>query len=159
LLDDRERRVFRRLAVFADGFQRGAAAAVCSDDDLPPEMVHAAIDGLVDKSLISFASEEDRYRLLELARQYALERLREADEEERVTERCARYLMRLVSDEIDLYSGPRTVPSALRVRREFRNIAATLPWLIQNDSGASLTLLFPFAQSHWALVPVHISAL
>jgi predicted ATPase/DNA-binding CsgD family transcriptional regulator len=62
LLDEEERQVFRRLAVFSGGFALDAAAAVSG----------AALDilaRLVDKSLV--VAEDGRYRLLETIREYA----------------------------------------------------------------------------------------
>ena len=65
-----ERTVFRRLAVFAGGFDIAGAAAVC---DMPSRTVTAAISRLVDKSLVQadITGPKTRYRLLEVVRQYA----------------------------------------------------------------------------------------
>ncbi len=83
LLDDAQRRVFRRLAVFRGGFTLDAAQAVCSDDDLDNWGVLDAIHGLVDKSLVvatASAHGTPRFTLLESPRSFALERLAEAGE-------------------------------------------------------------------------------
>ena len=73
LLDAGDRAVFRRLAVFAGGFDLEAARAVCGEGD-----VVGALARLVDKSLV--VVEDERYRLPETIRQYAEDRLRAADE-------------------------------------------------------------------------------
>ncbi len=62
LLDEDERQVFRRLAVFAGGFTLDAASAVCG-------AVLEVLARLVDKSLV--VAEGGRYRLLETIREYA----------------------------------------------------------------------------------------
>ncbi|RZT28254.1 putative ATPase [Kribbella sp. VKM Ac-2569] len=71
LLDEDERRVFRRLAVFAGGFTLDAASAVCG-------AVLEVLARLVDKSLV--VAEGGRYRLLETIREYAGTRLTANDD-------------------------------------------------------------------------------
>jgi predicted ATPase/DNA-binding SARP family transcriptional activator len=74
LLDEAERVVLRRLAVFAGDFDLDAAAYVC---DVPG--VIDVLARLVDKSLVhaDTSGERARYRLLEVVRQYAELRLAE----------------------------------------------------------------------------------
>ena len=71
LLDEDERRVFSRLAVFAGGFTLDAASAVTG-------AVLETLARLVDKSLV--VAEGGRYRLLETIREYAATRLADADD-------------------------------------------------------------------------------
>jgi predicted ATPase len=77
LLDVDERAAFRRLAVFAGGFDIEAAAHVC---DAGPTAIVELISRLVDKSLVEadISGPSARYRLLEVVRQYAEARLDEA---------------------------------------------------------------------------------
>jgi len=79
LLDLEEQLVFRRLAVFAGGYDLDAAAAVC--DVLSPLIIDL-VSRLVDKSLVhaDTAEPKTRYRLLEVVRQYAEARLTDAAE-------------------------------------------------------------------------------
>jgi predicted ATPase/DNA-binding CsgD family transcriptional regulator len=80
LLDDAERTVFRRLAVFVGGFTLVAAQTVVSQGldatwAVDPYEVSDIITRLVDKSLVVFDDARDRYFLLETIRTFALDRL------------------------------------------------------------------------------------
>ena len=71
LLTDAEQRLFARLAVFTGGCTLAAAEAVC---DAQLDTLHA----LVDKSLVR--ADGERYRMLQVLREYALEKLDDANE-------------------------------------------------------------------------------
>ena len=86
LLDDVQRRVLRRLAVFRGGFSLDAAQTVCSDAEagsLPVDGdwgVLDALHALVDKSLLArvvepTADAAPRFKLPESVRAFALEQL------------------------------------------------------------------------------------
>lgn len=74
-----ERKVWTRLAVFADDFELAAAEAVCGGEDLDEGEVTEAVFGLVSKSvLLSYADGGSRrFRMLSMLREYGLERLRD----------------------------------------------------------------------------------
>ena len=66
LLTGAEQALFRRLAVFTDGFTLQATEGVCSGEGVPSEAVLDHLAALVDKSLVLSGSDQDegRYRLL-----------------------------------------------------------------------------------------------
>lgn len=83
LLDDTERALWRRLAVFAGGATLEAAERVCGDGAVGD--VLDGLSALVDKSLlVAGGTGEPRYRMLETIREYGLDRLAEAGEADRV---------------------------------------------------------------------------
>ncbi len=94
LLDERERTLFRRLGIFANGFTIEGAAAVGSGDDLDELDIFDLLASLVDKSLVVAEPHGDslRYRLLESTRAYAVEKLAAAGERDVTAERHLRHL-------------------------------------------------------------------
>ena len=89
VLPENERALFRRLSVFAGGFDLQAMEAICGDS-------LDTIEHLVDKSLVvveQLSDERLRYRLLETLRHYAAERVIEAGEEEDARERHFTYYL------------------------------------------------------------------
>lgn len=90
LLDETERALFRRLAIFVGGCTIESAEAVCNVDG---ELGLDTLDTLasfVDKSLLrqsDGAAGEPRFRMLETIREYAFERLAESPDADLVRRR------------------------------------------------------------------------
>jgi predicted ATPase len=111
LLEPAERVLFRRLAVFAGGFDLGTVEHVCAgrhnDDIHDIDYIDAAtiadlLGRLVEKSLVvadAGSSRERRYRLLETVRLYARERLDEAGEANELADVHARWALALAQAE------------------------------------------------------------
>jgi predicted ATPase/class 3 adenylate cyclase len=89
LLEEGEQRLFARLALFVGGFTLAAAEQVC-DADLD------VLTSLVEKSLVRY--HEERFRMLETIREFALERLEEGGEVEQVARRHIEFFLGFVSD-------------------------------------------------------------
>src|SRR3989475_7098728 len=93
LLGDGEQALLRRLCVFAGRFTLEDVEAVCTSADLSVADVLDTMTSLVDKSLVT--KEDVRslacYRLHETRREYATLKLRGADEERVLEERCLEY--------------------------------------------------------------------
>jgi predicted ATPase/DNA-binding SARP family transcriptional activator/DNA-binding CsgD family transcriptional regulator len=129
LLGERERVVFRRLAVFAGGWTLGAAEKVSGLE----EDVLYLHSGLVDKSLVVAEVDERggiRYRLLEPTRQYALEKLRESDEAEQIQRRHAEHYLALAESAESEIVGPGQIEWFARLDAEHSNIRAALSWAL-----------------------------
>jgi len=125
LLDERDRVVFRNLAVFAGGFDLAAARAVCTDQ---PSVLDP-LGRLVDKSLVVAEHREGhaRYRLLESIRDYAAGRLDECGEVATARDRHLDHYLALVEDAAPLLDEDKDRWLA-RIRAEQDNIRAALEW-------------------------------
>ncbi|WGY73556.1 winged helix-turn-helix domain-containing protein [Burkholderia cepacia] len=93
LLDDTERTVLCRLAVFPDAFPLDAACALAACDELGAARVLDCLVSLASKSLLVVHSVglSKRYSLLGVVRAYALEKLAESGDAGRVHARCASF--------------------------------------------------------------------
>jgi tetratricopeptide (TPR) repeat protein len=144
LLSQAERRLFRRLAVFAGGWTLEAAEAVCADEALDTWAVVEHLAGLVNKSLAGLETgaggEPGRYRMLETVRQYASEKLAEAGEEETTRARHLQYYLKL-SDEAEphLFRAEQLAWLA-RLQAEQDNLRAALAWAIERQASSAVSL-------------------
>jgi predicted ATPase/DNA-binding SARP family transcriptional activator len=96
LLEEADRRLFRRLAVFAGGCTVDAAEAVCGGDGLRSQDVLEGLFRLVDRSLlVPVGGRPARFQLLETLRAYGQERLVEAGEADAVAGRHTAWFLEL----------------------------------------------------------------
>jgi predicted ATPase/class 3 adenylate cyclase len=123
LLPGPERVLFRRLAVFAGGCTLEAAEQVCADGDLDVLLVVAA---LVDRSLLVYEPAQGRYRMLETIRQFAWDKLAEADELGGLRGRHRDWCLALA--EAADFNGPAATAWLARLAAEQDNFRAALEW-------------------------------
>jgi predicted ATPase/class 3 adenylate cyclase len=136
LLEEPERRLFARLAVFVGGCTLEAAEAVCSDAELDVDVLDT-MASLVDKSLVrqeESGAGEPRFLMLETIREYALERL-EADPNARgVRGRQGEYFARLAERAKEgLWRGSSQQAWLERLEDEHANLRAALAWLLEQQ--------------------------
>ena len=151
LLAADERAVFRRASVFVGGFTLPAAQHALADDQVDQWAVLDQLSALVDKSLVvADPSEPPRYRLLESARAYALQRLQDAGETNSARERHARAMLALFEE---AYAQLWTVTHDVRFERclpDVDNLRAALDWA-QDASDAELHIALAGASAWiWA---------
>lgn len=130
LLTSHEQALFRRLAVFSGGFTLAAAKAVCNADDV---LAHLA--ALMDKSLIYAAHtrgessvEDSRFDMLETLREFALHKLLEADEEERVRDAHLRFHCAFAEGNEQVWLLGELRRPLVRLEREHDNLRTALTW-------------------------------
>jgi predicted ATPase/DNA-binding CsgD family transcriptional regulator len=133
LLDEADRVVFRRLGAFKGGFTLDAARAVCADGPggaVAESDVLAALGRLVDKSLVVVEERESeaRYRLLETIRQYAVDKLVTAGEQEAASDRHLDHFLALGEVTEPELEGPRQDATLDWVEAEHDNLRAALDW-------------------------------
>ena len=152
LLEPAERVLFRRLGVFAGGFTLDAAETVVSGEPLSSMEVLDGLTRLVDKSLVQLDETypaEDRYRLLETIRQYALDRLDEAGE---ITERRDRHLDWALSfvESIEAEITDAHTAALDRVDSDHANIRAALEWASTSGRSEAAVRLAGAMSFFWA---------
>jgi predicted ATPase/class 3 adenylate cyclase len=131
LLDQAERALFARLAVFSGGWTIAAAEAVCRDEQV--EDVLGALERLVEHSLViseRAGSGAPRMRMLETIREYAATRLEESGEGDLLRGRHAAYFERFVEELHSLLAGPRAPEAMSGLHDEWDNVDAVVPWRI-----------------------------
>jgi predicted ATPase/DNA-binding CsgD family transcriptional regulator len=164
LLDDEDRALFRRLAVFDGGCTLAAAETVASDPkaaatpklafspQLPqsfgapiPTFVPEIFDGLaslVDKSLIRQDEREGdlRFSMLETIREFGLEQLAAAGEEHEVRARHATWALALAEEAEPALWGSDQHHWFARLETERQNLDEALSWSVEHDQELGLRL-------------------
>jgi predicted ATPase/DNA-binding SARP family transcriptional activator len=131
LLSGPEQVLARRLATFPAGATLAAAEQVCQDGALAAAAVLPAVFGLVEKSFLTVAEDDEpRYQMLETIRAYCAERLAEAGEEDQVRLAFAGYFLRLAEagDPMLRSAGQQTWMRRLTAEQD--NMHAALRWAV-----------------------------
>ena len=123
-LNEKERRVFKRLSVFRGGFRREAAERVAGASLI-------TLTALADKSLLRWEP-EGRYQMHELLRQYAAEQLVLSPEDvaQAYDAHCAFYADFLNKRLEDLRGG-RQREAIAEIAAELENIRAAWQWAVE----------------------------
>ncbi|WP_285787001.1 BTAD domain-containing putative transcriptional regulator [Micromonospora sp. NBRC 101691] len=171
LLSDAERRLLRRLTVFAGGATVSAAEQVCgcgcgcgcrgpllplSAEEGSPATTRRGCEpdtaellaALVDRSLLEHAA--GRYRMLETVRSFGAERLAEAGEDDVLRRAHATYVLRLASRADGYLRREEQVDWLHRLRAEHRNLDAALRWAVTADPPLAMRLVGALS-AYWYL--------
>jgi predicted ATPase/DNA-binding winged helix-turn-helix (wHTH) protein/tetratricopeptide (TPR) repeat protein len=130
LLSDAERIVFRRIAPFVGHFTLEGARDVAGEQSSVDAEIFDAIAGLVEKSLIVTRLDDgqQRYRLLDMTRAYALGKLEDHDELDVISGRHAKYVTVFLESQREMMLAlPRATRTAV-YSDQLSNIRAALEW-------------------------------
>jgi non-specific serine/threonine protein kinase len=143
LLGPQEAALLRRVSVFAGGCALEDMEAIVIADDFQSEDVLDALGGLVDKSLVlaDTGGAQTRYRVLETVREYAREKLNQADEATMLLERHATWYSALAERaEQELMRADQAVWLD-RLDRDHDNLRAALGWARRANPALGLALV------------------
>ena len=149
LLDEPERAILRRLAVFAGGFTVDAATDVASDATIDAFDAMDLLSHLVARSLVAtdVAGEGRRLRLLETTRAYAFAKLADAGEAQSTKRRHASYYRALFERGFDEWSLLSDRDWRARYAPERDNLRAALDFAFSADGDAQLGVALLAASS------------
>ncbi|MDP9223194.1 MAG: hypothetical protein M3P18_04950, partial [Actinomycetota bacterium] len=129
LLDDEEKGLFVRLAVFAGSFDVDAAEVVAQAD-------LGVLESLVDKSLLR-RTHEGRFFMLETIREYGLEQLEDSPDRDEIHMRHAEHAIVRAAPASD----DELLPWLARIVPEYADLLAALTWLADSESHVLLLQL------------------
>jgi non-specific serine/threonine protein kinase len=129
-LDEPERLLFRRLAVFSGGWTLEAAEGICAGDGIAADGVLDLLDSLVDCSLVTADADaaEARFRFLFPVLEFARAELLASDEAEDLGGRHCRWMAAFVARAEPNLVGPAEVFWGERLERDHDNLLAALAW-------------------------------
>jgi predicted ATPase/class 3 adenylate cyclase len=138
LLPEPERAVFQRLGVFADSFDLEDAGAVATPTGASPDMTIAALEQLVDRSLVAATTSDDeaRFRLLGTIREFALETLRAGGEEVAAREAHAGHALDVARRELQALGSRDDLAAIAAVERAEPDLRAALEWWLGEHGAA-----------------------
>ena len=160
-ISPQERLLLQRLSVFAGGWTLEAAEAVCADGDedqacqeqrIGSQEVIDLLAQLADKSLIQTISGVaglNRYRLLEIIRQYARDRLMESGCSQAMRDRHLAYYASLSGQAEPHLRGKGQVAWLERCDQELDNLRVALEWALEEDVERGLQIMADLMWFWW----------
>ena len=155
LLDDAERDLAERLAVFPGGVTVESAAAVSRAGDATEEL----LESLAEKSLlVPVRGDTLRFRMLETLREYGVERLIERGEAEAVRDAHLRHFLDVAEQEGNRLRGGDQVAAVQAMDLERANIMAALRFAIDREDRPCAADLVAALAWYWSIRSQHVEA-
>ena len=155
LLDDAERDLAERLAVFPGGVTTESAAAVfLAGDD-----TESLLESLADKSLlVPVRGDTPRFRMLETLREYGVERLIERGEAEAVRAAHLDHFLALAEAQGPHLRGGEQVGAIRVMDLERANIMAALRFAVDRGDRSRAARLVTELSWYWSIRSQHVEA-
>jgi len=137
-LSERERVLFRRLAVFGGSFSLALAEKVVVGGDIMVDDVMGGLSDLVSKSVLSVDRSLDgtRYHMLEILRSYAHERLREHEDPADLHEKHLAAFLAFAKQAAVGLTTAKEAEWVERMSTEFSNLRVAFNWAISSGDVA-----------------------
>jgi predicted ATPase/DNA-binding SARP family transcriptional activator/Tfp pilus assembly protein PilF len=162
LLEEEEKLLFRRLAVFQGWRTIEAVEAVCSYEGKPDNESNTeaqleldipnGVQSLLDKSLLQRRGGSDgrpRLWMLETLHEYAQEKLEESGEFQGLKWEHAQYFMRLAEEAEPELTGKQQTEWLVRLEYEHDNIRAALRWVMENGTTEAIEIGLRMVGALW----------
>jgi len=137
LLEEPEKIIFRRLAIFAGDFSLDSATAVCAFGAVDEFESLDILTHLIDKSLVQFEPDRARYWLLDSTRAYALEWLADSNEWETLQRRRVDHFRAAAEAAKGATLEGRTEEMRAQFGRDYGEYRSILQWTLLEGNDVS----------------------
>lgn len=158
LLEPEEQAVFRRLAVFVGGCALDTAETVCTAAGDPGPPTLDAVAALVDKSLLRQepgTDGEPRFSMLETVREFALEQLAAAGEEDATRDAHADAMLAIAEATEPALTGPGQTEAVARLVRDHDDMRAAFDRAVRTRDGERALRLGAALSRFWIIRGFH----
>jgi predicted ATPase/DNA-binding SARP family transcriptional activator len=150
LLEPEAQRLFARLGVFAGGCTLPSAEAVCGGDG----SVLEGLSVLVDESLVrqrETDAGEPRFSMLEIVREYALDRLSDSGDGDETRRRHLEHFVSLAEEAEPKLADRDQIAWFARLEDEHDNLRAALAFALDSDDPSSALRLAVAVRRFWQI--------
>jgi predicted ATPase/class 3 adenylate cyclase len=161
LLNEKERTLLRRLAVFGRGRTLRAIEAVCAGDGIEQWEILDLLQQLIDKSLVSTELNDDsasaRYVLLESVWDYANTKLAESGKASAVASRHLDFFLQIAEKAEPKLLGREQLEWIEKLAVEHGNLRLALDWAVRAPEGVERGLRLAGALERYWEVRTHLT--
>ncbi len=133
LLSEQEKKLWQRLSVFAGGCTMEATEEICGDINIDKYDILDLLNNLIEKSIIIFDEDKERYRMLETIRQYGKEKLEDSNELEGMMNNHLKYFMERAEFIKPKLIGPDLKEWLNKLDEDYSNYQSALTWTLEGN--------------------------